>query len=328
MLDLSTARGIKNELMARFSEQEDGRAVPGIRSEGMAGGSFAVGLTVAADGTEGFGVSLRIPGTRVRHAALVRDFQEEMGVEVDVRVIGDIRAIRQDQSVPVHEPVSRQRPLQPGSSVGHQLVSAGTLGCFVLVDGLERPAILSNNHVLAASDRGIAGDPIVQPGAYDGGDHPADHVAELSAFVPLSESGTTYDVAVAEVLDERLVSSNDFPDGPIAGLTDSPEGGLVEKWGRTTGHTAGRITAVELDGLDIDYAGRLIRFNGVIEIESLNSAPFSAGGDSGSVIYSSSSREGYGLLFAGSTRGGPNGTPLTYANPLGGALSAVNARLI
>lgn len=314
--------------MARFAEQEAGRGGAGLRSEVMGTGSYAVGVTVDGDGSNGFGVSLRIPGTRVRHAALVRDFQKDLGVEVDVRVIGDIRAIRQNQSAPVHEPVNRQRPLQPGSSVGHQLVSAGTLGCFVLVDGLERPAILSNNHVLAASDRGNAGDPIVQPGAHDGGDHPADHVAELSDFVRLSESGTLYDVAVAEVLDDSLVSSNDFPDGPIVGLTDSPEGGLVEKWGRTTGHTTGRITAVELDGLDIDYAGRMIRFNGVIEIESLNSAPFSAGGDSGSVIYSSSSREGYGLLFAGSTRGGKNGTPLTYANPLGGALLAVNARLI
>ncbi|CAN7564991.1 hypothetical protein LJR013_004093 [Pseudarthrobacter oxydans] len=327
-MDLSTARGIKNELLARFAEQEAARGGNGLRSDVIGTGSFAVGVAVSPERNDDFGVSIRFPGTRVRNAAILEDFRKTLGVELDVRVVGDIQAIRQGQPAPAHLPLNRQRPLMPGSSVGHRLVSAGTLGCFVGVDGLERPAILSNNHVLAASDRGSSGDPILQPGVLDGGGHPADHVARLSGFVRLSEQGSLYDVAVAEVLEDGLVGSNDFPDGPLAGLTDEPENGLVEKWGRTTGHTRGRVTAIELDGLDIGYDGRIIRFNGAIEIESLDSAPFGAPGDSGSVIYSSSSREGYGLLFAGSTSGGKGGAPLTYANPLGGALSAVNARLI
>jgi hypothetical protein len=328
VLDLSTARGMKNKLIDRFVEQEANRSVAGLRSEAIGVGSFAVGVTVTEAGNRSFGVSLRILGTRPRYSALIEDFQKETGVEVDVRVVGNIQAIQQHQSSLLHEPLSRQRPLRPGSSVGHHLVSAGTLGCFVEVEGLANPAILSNNHVLAASDHGAIGDAIVQPGSLDGGHHQDDQVAKLSDFVRLDEAGTLYDVAVAEVLDDELVSANEFPNGSIIGLTDEPEGGLVEKWGRTTGHTLGVVTAVELDGLEIDFAGRLISFNGVIEIEGVNRNSFSAGGDSGSVIYSSKSREGYGLLFAGSTGGGRNNSGLTYANPLGGALSAVNARLI
>ena len=43
--------------------------------------------------------------------------------------------------------------------------------------------------------------------------------------------------------------------------------------------------------------------------------PFSAGGDSGSLIVGAD-RRAVALLFAGSDQGGANGQGLTYANPI------------
>ena len=61
------------------------------------------------------------------------------------------------------------RPLRPGLSVAHPSVTAGTLGGFVRTGG--GLAILSNNHVLAASDAAALGDAVLQPGPADGGAH-------------------------------------------------------------------------------------------------------------------------------------------------------------
>ena len=61
---------------------------------------------------------------------------------------------------------------------------AGTLGGFVqTAAGLS---ILSNNHVLAASDAAVLGDAVLQPGPADGGGA-ADRVGTLSAFQPLPD---------------------------------------------------------------------------------------------------------------------------------------------
>ena len=73
--------------------------------------------------------------------------------------------------------------------------------------------------------------------------------------------------------------------------------------GRTTGHTRGRITAVEVDAVAVQYDGVVHRFDDQIEIEGRSGA-FSAGGDSGSVIWRSRDRAPLALLFAGSATGG------------------------
>ena len=46
--------------------------------------------------------------------------------------------------------------------------------------------LLSNNHVLAHSNAGLQGDPILQPGPIDGGQNPADVVARLERFIPIT----------------------------------------------------------------------------------------------------------------------------------------------
>lgn len=65
-------------------------------------------------------------------------------------------------------------------------VTAGTFGCVVTKDGIDY--ILSNCHVMANSNDAVVGDPIYQPGPYDGGG-PNDTIAQLSEFVPIAYQG-------------------------------------------------------------------------------------------------------------------------------------------
>src|SRR5438046_1832351 len=74
----------------------------------------------------------------------------------------------------------RYRPPTGGGSVGHFKITAGTIACLVRKD--RALYILSNNHVLANVNTGQAGDPVLQPGPYDGGRVPADVIAKLSQF--------------------------------------------------------------------------------------------------------------------------------------------------
>jgi len=84
----------------------------------------------------------------------------------------------------------RWRPAPGGVSIGHQQISAGTLGCLVKRGG--EVFILSNNHVLADSNNASIGSNILQPGKYDGGDL-IDRIALLADFVPIEFGGIPSD---------------------------------------------------------------------------------------------------------------------------------------
>jgi hypothetical protein len=108
----------------------------------------------------------------------------------------------------------------------------------------------------------------------------------------------------------------------VAPLDDVDPDDVVEKVGRTTGHTRGRITAVEVDGVGVQYDDGLHTFDDQVEVEGLRGA-FSAGGDSGSIVWRSHDRAPLGLLFAGSETGGSAGGGVTFCNPLASVLSAL-----
>ncbi len=102
-------------------------------------------------------------------------------IETDVVEIGPVQFLtpRTDQV----------RPAQPGLSIGHYAVTAGTLGALVRDRKTRKMLLLSNNHVLANATNGRdgrskAGDAIYQPAPYDGGTA-KDTVARLERFVPL-----------------------------------------------------------------------------------------------------------------------------------------------
>ena len=252
---------------------------------------------------------------------------EAARTEVDVRVIGRVQALGLPAGDDPADLRRRVRPLRPGLSVGHPDVTAGTLGGFVRRTGTDGLLVLSNNHVLAAGNAATEGDPVLQPGVADGG-AAADRVGALTAFVRLGAGqGNLVDAAAAALDAGVQADPTGYPGGALGGsvaaATDLDPDELVEKVGRTTGHTRGRITAVEVDGVGVRYDDGVRTFDDQVEIEGLTGA-FSAGGDSGSIIWRSSDRAPLGLLFAGSSEGGSAGGGVTFAHPLATVLQALD----
>ena len=213
----------------------------------------------------------------------------------------------------------RIRPAEGGYSVAHTEVTAGTIATVVYDilpgGGVSPPRhgagiphryyILSNNHVLADSNDANLGDPVLQPGPFDGGTDPGDRIATLSRFVPI-----TFDPPVDRAKHRNLVDAaiaeGEFHDldreiywiGYVRGWrrkADVPVGMLVQKTGRTTHYTVGRITAISTT-VDVGYGGgRVARFRDQIVTTNM-----SAGGDSGSLV-TTLDNVAVGLLFAGSS---------------------------
>lgn len=268
-----------------------------------------LGLGIALLGPRKYGIAVRIqrdaPETRQRAA----EIEDKTRGDADVQFVGRIRA---------------RAHLKPGDSIGHSLVTAGTLGTFVTVTHAPGTHILSNNHVLAACDRADLGDEILHPGKADHTpQNPARRIGTLSGRVRyLTHRATVNTVDAATCLvDEGM--DIDLP--AIQGVVEAETQMGVEKIGRTTHTTDGTVTALDVDALWVETDIGFLRFDGQIEIDG-TTGPFSLGGDSGSLVTSHGS-EAVGLLFAGSDEGGQNGTGLTYANPIDAVFSQLDAAL-
>lgn len=313
-MQLDTAREFKAELTAYrdalLAEQAIGRDERG---------TLAVGVCPLGVGT--YAVAVRCSYESGPALALAARGRELAGEECDVRYIGQVRPHQWDPG----DLQQRVRPLHPGLSIAHLNVTAGTVGALVFGDD-GRARLLSNNHVLADSDRGALGDVVLQPGPADGGDPAADRIGALEAAAPLDPDAPHLIDAAIAVLDDGVEFTAEYPSGALNGITDATDDVLVEKVGRTTGITQGTVSAVEVDGIDVGYPAGLIEFDDQVEISGAGVA-FSSGGDSGSLVYRPDTMEAIGLLFAGSETGGPAGTGLTYCNPIGAVVEAFGLRL-
>ena len=221
----------------------------------------------------------------------------------------------------------RHRPALGGVSIGHVDVTAGTLGCLVNRGG--EAFILSNSHVLALSGEAEIGDSIIQPGSYDGGNYPEDHIADLAAYIPIQMSGlpsncpfanalrvslngilkliksrtrfqiireqedaNLVDAALARPLE--LVTSEIMEVGEIKGIKDAELGMRIKKSGRTTGLTTGEIEQIDVT-VKVQYGeGKIAVFE-----DQIMAGKMCAGGDSGSAVLTDTNYL-VGLLFAGS----------------------------
>lgn len=293
--------------------------------------TLAFGLSPAGGGSYGIAVRYRLGVPQVR--AVVRRILREAGPGLDVRRTGRVRPLGETQSrglAPSSRAkgeTNRVRPLRPGVSIGHVGVTAGTLGAFV-----RRPAdpgtlyALSNYHVLAGSPAARPGDSVLQPGPADGGLAPGDRVGELTRVARLvSGEVCATDAAIAR-LDSSEVD-HAYPRGTVARIARPVGGEVVEKVGRTTAVTRGRVTAIELDEVIVGYEDLgPLSFDDQVEIEGA-AGPFSRGGDSGALVYREDGTA-MGLLFAGSESGGPGGNGLTYANPIDVVLDTMEVELL
>lgn len=200
----------------------------------------------------------------------------------------------------------RVRPAMGGYSVGHYGITAGTIATCVrdkyYGSAGRKFYVLSNNHVLANSNQANIGDPILQPGPYDGGKDPDDRIARLTKFVPIGFGPTgsnKVDAAIAEV-DFSQCNREVFWIGHPSGWrkkADVKLATVVQKTGRTTDYTVGQVAAINAT-VNVGFGGgQVARF---VEQIIITPGGFSAGGDSGSLI-TDINEVAVGLLFAGSS---------------------------
>jgi hypothetical protein len=202
-------------------------------------------------------------------------------------------------------PVRRVRPAGGGVSIGHYTITAGTLGTVVCDAKTGEKLILSNNHVLAKVNEGLIGDPIVQPGPYDGGIVGRDTIAVLLRYVKIFRSdGSVFtpdnlvDAAIAKPVSPGLVTTNIINIGEVDGITNAYVGMQVRKMGRTSGYTdRGAVVAVHgTFKVGMDKKGKDVA---IFEEQIVVSAGMALPGDSGSLVVDAHSQKAVGLIFGG-----------------------------
>lgn len=191
----------------------------------------------------------------------------------------------------------RTRPLVPGYSCGHLWVTAGTLGGF-FKDRDGDVVGLSNNHVLAATNRGrrwdgVRGHWTVQPGVLDDDRWRRNKVGNLKDYKNLIKGNNQEDSAIFLVTGEYVT---DIPNiGEVVGFNDDVKvGDTLQKTGRTTGHKTATVIATNAT-VNVHYG------NGVVYkfTDQIMTGYMSQGGDSGSLTIDMNNNVA-GLLFAGS----------------------------
>lgn len=245
---------------------------------------------------------------------------EVEGVPTDVVEVGTLKALEALAQAPdLGDRRQKVRPACPGVSIGHFRITAGTLGAVVYDQETGERLILSNNHVLANSQtprgrRAALGDPIYQPGPYDGGTA-ADTLATLHRYVPLRfTSVNKVDAAVARPVSPDVLEPDIMGLGRVEGVAEPELEMPVRKSGRTTGCTQGKVTAIHAT-VRVSYGnGKRATFTDQFVTEAM-----SQGGDSGSLVVDDQARA-VGLLFAGSPSA-------TIASPIATVLESLKVAL-
>lgn len=267
------------------------------------------------------------------------------GVETDVIESTVFKAPVPAQYVAESVYTDRHRPCPGGVSIGHHAITAGTFGCVVRDRITKELLILSNNHVLANSNNAQAGDPILQPGPYDGGTLGSDTIGSLLRYIDIVFGGggggidlpgcltgllgglfkkimskssvapnaaeNLVDCALARPVLSSDIITEILDIGAVSGHADADVGQAVRKAGRTTGFTTGEILQTDVT-VNVQYGEGLV----AVFTDQLMAGAMSQGGDSGSAIVDGSNRL-VGLLFAGSDQ-------YTIMNRSANVLSALN----
>jgi hypothetical protein len=239
---------------------------------------------------------------------------------------------------------TRYRPVPAGCSIGPEAsVSAGTLGGWACDNTDDTTVLLTNNHVISNLDTMPVLRRIVQPGRFDGGVLPGDVIGRLKRHIPLATvanvpganpPASVVDAAIGTI-DVDWTSNLLQINVPVIFELQAPALGMnVQKRGRTTRRTTnGRITTINLTTL-VTYRNRtrLGRIQNAFVISSTDGNPFSAAGDSGSLILNQAAGElngtfpVVGLLFAGGRDAA--GNPLTVANDINAVFGALDLETV
>jgi hypothetical protein len=280
-------------------------------------------------------VSRKYPDSVLPDWAILPDqIRKERGsARVDVIDVGFV--------YPTGADTTRYRPVEGGCSIGHQSqIDAGTLGAVVADKTDNTFVLLTCNHCIAAI--GTASQPgnVLQPGQVDGGAAPNDVIGSLKRFVPISTANANFPAIPPPVtpVDAAIgtlsvkFNAHVLQIAPAIFELGTPSlGTIVQKRGRTTGLTTnGTITSVNVL-LKLNYVNPRTFVNDLsaaianaFVISPTGNTPFAAQGDSGSVIFDTTTGilEGtypaVGVLFAGSSGG------FTWANDINVVFNRLN----
>ncbi len=198
----------------------------------------------------------------------------------------------------------------PGNCIG-----AGTLGLFAR-DASGVLFGVTNNHVTGACNHAHPGLPILAPGPVDVSDDGIEPfcIGRHARLIPINDGipenmdiTGNVDASCFRISDAAQVCSmqGGVCDTPIM-LAEPAPGSIVEKVGRTTGATRGRIIGQSISPLSVGYSlpeykvQKAVFFSSVYLIEGLQ-GDFARRGDSGSLVMSvkpDGTRTSVGLVFA------------------------------
>lgn len=199
---------------------------------------------------------------------------------------------------------------------------AGTLGALAkTADGTFFG--LTNNHVTGACNHAAPGLPILAPGPLDANEDSMDPftIGRHERLLPINDGipenidvSLNCDVAIFKIADSARVSSMQGNSYDTPALIVEPEPGMrVEKFGRTTGATAGTIIGKTIAPIPVAYAikeygiTKSVFFADVLIVQGDGGTAFSKPGDSGSLVVgynASNERCAVGLVFAGQEQRG------------------------
>lgn len=306
---LSSARELKSEITAdpRWRTVRDEKGV-----------HMAIGVALG-EHPDAYRIAVRAEDPDSVDQEILAEIRAKAKNEVDLQYTGPL------EIGPVHDPTIPAKRLEIGASIAHYSVSAGSIGFFARRTSDGALGIVSNNHVLAAQDQGQNDDEILHPAPADRGAAPNDVVAHLDGNYPrLRMEHQTVDCAFARL---SLGMDYDSTQKLSSAIAVPEKFTQVEKIGRTTKRTSGRIVAIDYDFIDVRYRFGYCPLFNQIEIESLSNAPFCAGGDSGSLVFTRD-REPVGLLFLGTRAGGAFNAGRAFANPISDVLRSLHVTFV
>jgi len=337
---------LRSAIAVQEGNQDDLFALPGV---------VAVGVGVAQDGiTPALHVYFN---EAIPQASITAVPTQLEGVPVRVFETETIRAL--DGPPGPHHRLSFKFPVPMGVSTGNPNgLFAGTLGARVHYRGQPNAVgYITNNHVAAASGPGLCPASVnpenlpqfglrqCQPGRLDAGGACVREIGGLFKVVPIIMANTD---AMDNVVPSNsfqntvdtafIASSRNLVKRSVLDITagispelDSQAIGLgVRKSGRTTGFTRSRIqsinvlVAVNYGGSPQNPCGTALFQGQIVIVSTTPGSPFSAAGDSGSLILgrrdSLGRRKAVGLLFAGSPS-------VTVANRIADVFGSLGVRI-
>jgi hypothetical protein len=212
-----------------------------------------------------------------------------------------------------------------GSIFPARHIGAGTLGCLTR-DSVGTLFGLTNNHVSGMCNYSRTGEKILAPGHLDIEANGLDpftigfHAMSLPMVSGVPDNVDILlnsDAALIQITDPNRVSSfqGTHYDTPSL-VAELQAGQQVEKVGRTTGLTSGKVVAQMAGPFPVIYqvpsVGAQIAYFEPVFVVQGNSGPFSQNGDSGSLVTADvgGTRMAVGVIFAGDQAGSSFVLPL------------------